>query len=59
MQNLRENLVVGTCDVGALGSTTKNLGEWTEKLAILLAIELLQKLKILGMAKISRKVLYC
>ena len=43
--------------VGALGSVTKKLGKWIEKLGIRVRIGLLQKTTLLGMARILRKVL--
>ena len=41
--------------VGALGSVTKKLGKWIEKLGIRVRIGLLQKTTLLGMARILRK----
>ena len=43
--------------VEALGSVTKKLGKWIEKLGIRVRIGLLQKTTLLGMARILRKVL--
>ena len=38
--------------VGTLGSVTKKLGKWIEKLGIRVRIGLLQKTTLLGMARI-------
>ena len=43
--------------VGALGSVTKKLGQWIEKLGIRVRIGLLQKTTPLGTARILRKVI--
>ena len=43
--------------VGALGSVTKKLGQWIEKLGIRVRIGLLLKTMLLGTARILRKVL--
>ena len=43
--------------VGALGSITKKLNEWLEKLELAVNIVLLQKTTLLGTARILRKVL--
>ena len=43
--------------VGSLGSVTKNLDKWLEKLDIKISISLLQKTTLLGTARILRKVL--
>ena len=50
------NLVVVPVIVGVLGSITKKLGEWIEKLDTSLAIELLQKTAT-GTASALRRVL--
>ena len=42
---------------GALGSKTKKLGDWLEKLDITVNAALLQKTTLLGTARILRKVL--
>ena len=54
--NLR-NVIVVPVIVGALGSIIKKLDEWIKKLDISIAIELLQKTKILGTDRILRIVL--
>jgi len=43
--------------VGSLGSVTKYLEKWLGKLNIKISISLLQKTTLLGMARISRKML--
>ena len=43
--------------IGALGTVTKHFEKWIEKLDLDLTIEALQKLCLLGTAKIIRKVL--
>jgi len=48
---------VASAVVGALGSVTKKLGEWIEKLGIRVRIRLLQKTTPLATARILRKVL--
>ena len=54
--NMRSVIVVPVI-VGALGSITKKLDEWVEKLDITVNIALLQKTTLLGTARILRKVL--
>ena len=45
--------------VGALGSTLKKLENCIEELGVVVSTALLQKLALLGIAVISRKVLDC
>ena len=56
MWNMRSVIVVPVI-VGALGSITKKLDEWLEKLDITVNIALLQKTTLLGTARILREVL--
>ena len=46
-----KNVEVVPVVVGALGSVTKKLGKWIEKLGIRVRIGLLQKTTLLGMAR--------
>ena len=43
--------------IGALGTVTKHFEKWIEKLDLDLTIEALQKPRLLGTARIIRKVL--
>ncbi len=43
--------------VGALGSVSRSLGKWIDKLGIKIKTEFLQKTALLGTARILRKVL--
>ena len=54
--NMR-NVIVVPVIIGALGSITKKLDEWLEKLDITVNTALLQKTTLLGTARILRKVL--
>ena len=54
--NMRKVIVVPVI-IGALGSITKKLDEWLEKLDITVNTALLQKTTLLGTARILRKVL--
>ncbi len=54
--NMRSVIVVPVI-VGALGSVTKKLDEWLEKLDITINTAILQKTTLLGTARILRKVL--
>ena len=54
--NMRSVIVVPVV-IGALGSITKKLNEWLEKLELAVNIVLLQKTTLLGTARILRKVL--
>ena len=56
MWNMRTVLVVPIV-VGSLGSVTKNLDKWLEKLDVKIGISLLQKTTLLGTARILREVL--
>ena len=46
-----------TVVIGALGTLAKHFEKWREKLDLDLTIEALQKLSLLGTARIIRKVL--
>ena len=52
-----KNVIVVPVIIGALGSITKKLDEWLEKLDITVNTALLQKTTLLGTARILRKVL--
>ena len=54
--NMRSVIVVPVV-IGALGSITKKLNEWLEKLELTVNIVLLQKTTLLETARILRKVL--
>ena len=43
--------------IGVLGSVTEEFGGWIEKLGITNHVGMMQKIALLGIAKISRKVL--
>ena len=51
------SVVVVPVIVGALGSITKKLNEWLEKVDITVNTALLQKTSLLGIARMLRNVL--
>ena len=50
-------VVVVLVEIGALGVTSKRLKDWLRKFDVKSSIELLQKVALLGTAKIVRQVL--
>ena len=45
--------------IGALGSVTKNFGKYVDKIGIKIELHTMQKTRLLGTARILRKVLEC
>ena len=58
MLNIRSIKVIPVV-VGALGSTSRKLKKFIEKLGVVISTALLQKTVLLGTTRILRKVLDC